>query len=295
MQGMPELVEQRAGVVEREQRRFARARLGEVHHVDDKRALVAVELLLRSQRRHPGAAALGGTSEIVAEEYAHVPAAGVGHFESAHVRVPDRDILALLKTQSEQAVCRRERRRDHVVEGQIGLELGVIEIAAHFAQLLGVVAPVPWRELEVAAFVADQLLQGVAIRKRALARRAPDLFQKLPHRGWRLGHRVVEPIVGKRRDSRAAARVPSRSAIISAMSALLSVSPPLSPRAIQARNAFSRRSRRREDCRNGSTLERESVMACLPASPRAAASACAACLRNSGKPARSSSVSSSST
>ena len=159
MQRMPELMEQSAGIVEREQRRLARARLGEVHHIDDKRALVAVELLLRAQRRHPGAAALGGASEIVAEEYSHVAAAGVGHFERAYVRVPDRDILALLKIQSEQAVCRRERRRDHVVEGQIGLELGVIEIAAHFAQLLGVVAPVPWRELEVAAFGADQLLQ----------------------------------------------------------------------------------------------------------------------------------------
>ena len=33
-------------------------------------------------------------------------------------------------------------------------------------------------------------------------------------------------------------------------------SPPLSPRAIQARNAFSRSSRRAENCRNGSTLER---------------------------------------
>ena len=48
------------------------------------------------------------------------------------------------------------------------------------------------------------------------------------------------------------------------MIALLSVLPPLSPRAIQARNAFSRRSRRAENCRNGSTLERDSVMTCLP-------------------------------
>ncbi len=51
------------------------------------------------------------------------------------------------------------------------------------------------------------------------------------------------------------------------MIALLSVLPPSSPRAIQARNAFSRRSRRAENCRNGSTLERDSVMTCLPAMP----------------------------
>jgi hypothetical protein len=43
------------------------------------------------------------------------------------------------------------------------------------------------------------------------------------------------------------------------MISLLSVAPPPSPRAIQARNAFSRRSRRAENCRNGSMLEREVV------------------------------------
>ena len=42
------------------------------------------------------------------------------------------------------------------------------------------------------------------------------------------------------------------------MMPILSAAPP-SPRAIQARNAFSRRSRRRENARNGSTLERASV------------------------------------
>ena len=51
------------------------------------------------------------------------------------------------------------------------------------------------------------------------------------------------------------------SAVNSAMTALLSVLLPLSPRAIQARNAFSRRSRRAENCRNGSTLERLKVTA----------------------------------
>ena len=55
------------------------------------------------------------------------------------------------------------------------------------------------------------------------------------------------------------------------MIALLSVFPPPSPRATQARKIFSRRSRRAENCRNGSTLEREIVTTCLPASPRSSA------------------------
>ena len=80
--------------------------------------------------------------------------------------------------------------------------------------------------------------------------------------------------------------------MVSAMIALLSVLPPVSPRAIQARNAFSRRSRRAENCRNGSTLERCKVMTCLPVMPRSSAAALAAARTKSGRPSRSASVSS---
>ena len=52
------------------------------------------------------------------------------------------------------------------------------------------------------------------------------------------------------------------------MTARLSVSPPFSPRLIQALKIFSRRSRRAENCRNGSTEERDSVKAYLPGWPR---------------------------
>src|SRR5262245_66168636 len=67
------------------------------------------------------------------------------------------------------------------------------------------------------------------------------------------------------------------------MIALLSFPPPPSPRAIQARKIFSRRSRRAENCRNGSTLERDVVTACLPASPRSSAAARAAARTKSGR------------
>ncbi len=56
----------------------------------------------------------------------------------------------------------------------------------------------------------------------------------------------------------------ARSAMISAVMARLSVSLPISPRRIQALNASSRRSRRAENCRNGSIDERDSVMTYLP-------------------------------
>ena len=49
VQPVAELVEERARVVEAEQRRRAIAALGEVHHVDDDRTDVAGELLLAAE------------------------------------------------------------------------------------------------------------------------------------------------------------------------------------------------------------------------------------------------------
>ncbi len=80
----------------------------------------------------------------------------------------------------------------------------------------------------------------------------------------------------------------ARSRTVSLMIAPLSCAPALAPRATKARNAFSRRSRRAENCRNGSSEERESVTACLPGCPRSAAVRAAAARKLSGRPTRSS-------
>ena len=76
------------------------------------------------------------------------------------------------------------------------------------------------------------------------------------------------------------------------MVALLSLALPLSPRAVKALKTFSRRSRRDELFRNGSTEERDSVTIALPSMPRSSAVALAAATKASGRPARSSSPSS---
>ena len=51
--------------------------LGEVRHIHDNRPDVARQPLLGAERTHPGPAALRRPGEVVAEEEAHVAAAGL--------------------------------------------------------------------------------------------------------------------------------------------------------------------------------------------------------------------------
>src|SRR5664279_5317018 len=62
-----------------------------------------------------------------------------------HIRVPDRDILALGKADAEQAGGAVERGLDHVVERKIRLDGGVVEIGSDLPQLFGVITPWDWR------------------------------------------------------------------------------------------------------------------------------------------------------
>ena len=171
------------------------AALVEVHDVDDQRADIAGELLLVAQRRHPGAGALGRPREIVAEEQAEVAAVRPQHLPRHHVGMPGRDVLAALEGEAEQLVGGVERRIDDVVELEVRLHRRFVDVAADLAQLLGVVAPVPRRDLEVAALLPHQLLHGVAVGERARARRRPDPIEQVAHRVRRLRHGVVEPVV----------------------------------------------------------------------------------------------------
>jgi hypothetical protein len=134
---------------------------------------------------------------------------------------------------AEQAGGDIESRRDHVVQRQVGLDRGIVEIGAALAQLLGVVAPVPGGELEVAALLRDERLQGVAVRHGAGTGRFPDPLQKAAHGFRRLGHGILQPVGGKARIAEIFARS-SRSLRTSRMMALLSLALPLSPRAMKA-------------------------------------------------------------
>ena len=71
-----------------------------------------VELLLRAVGAHPGAAALRGASEVIAEEEADMPAGRVLHLEDAHILMIGRDVEALAEAEAEEAMraCRNRLR-----------------------------------------------------------------------------------------------------------------------------------------------------------------------------------------
>ena len=71
--------------------------------------------------------------------------------------------LRSCKVETEQAMRGVERRVDHLLELEVGHDLGLVEIVALLAQLLGVVAPVPGGEFEIAAFFGDHVLQRLAL------------------------------------------------------------------------------------------------------------------------------------
>ena len=110
--------------------------------------------------------------------------------------MPDRDVFPLREGNPEQAGGAVEGGLDHVVEDQIGLDRGVVEIGAALAQDLGVVAPVPRGERKIAALLRDQRLQGVAVGERPGASRLPDPLQQAAHRLRRLGHGILQPVGG---------------------------------------------------------------------------------------------------
>src|SRR5215813_402130 len=110
---------------------------------------IAPELFLVAQGGHPGAAVFRRAGEIVAEEQAAMAPRGVPHFPHPHVVMPDRNAVATLEGQAEEAVRGVERGLDDLLELEVRLDCRLVDVAARLAQLLRVVAPVPWREREI--------------------------------------------------------------------------------------------------------------------------------------------------
>ena len=119
------------------------------------------------------------------------------HRPGARIGMIELDVEALFETQAEKAVRRMERRLDHPVELQIGLDLALVEIELGLAPLLGVIAPVPGRDFEIAALAGDDRLQRRLLPLRAQNARLPYRLQQVERRLGRLRHRVGKAEMGE--------------------------------------------------------------------------------------------------
>ena len=139
---------------------------------------------------------LGAAREVVADEQRDILAAFVLHGPGARVLVVKRHVGGC-EGQTEQAARGFERRLDHLVQLEVRLDLGLVEIELGLAAAFGVIAPVVRRQREVAALVGNDLLHGVALGERLGAGAGPDVFKQFPRGTWRLRHLVGEPVVGE--------------------------------------------------------------------------------------------------
>ena len=189
MQAVAELMEERRRIGEGDQRRLALRRPVVVAIVQDQRNF-AGNPVLGPERAHPGAGTLALAGEIVAVEQGDHITFGVMDFPDANIGMIDRNVVALVEADIEQAPGRVEHRVDHAVELKILGHFGRIDAVTLLAHALGIVAPVPALGFKIAAFGIDHGLNVGQLFERALAGRPPDLFHQVDGRFGRFGHRA---------------------------------------------------------------------------------------------------------
>ena len=196
VQAVAELVEQRAHVVEGQQRRFARRGLGEVVVVDDDRDHVAAVAGLLSQRTHPRAAALARAGEVVMQEDAGHAAVAAAHLVGLDVGVVDRQVGALRKAHAEQPLGAIEGRGHHAIEREVGFDLGVIDGVRALAHALGPKAPVPGFDLMGHAGFTHRRAELGALALERRQRALPDVVEQALDFAVLARHGVGQRVVG---------------------------------------------------------------------------------------------------
>ena len=196
MERVAELVEERDGVVPRDEDRLAGRALHEVCVVGDDGGDRALEALLVAVGVHPGPGVLACPRVGVEIPEPHQRAGRVGDLEHAHVRVVDGDAVDRGEGEAEQLPGHPEHPLAQLLELEVGLHLVLVEVVLCLAHLLGVIAVIPGLDLDLRALLVRDRLHVGDFLADAGHRRLPHRLHQLqgPLRG--AGHRVLQPPVG---------------------------------------------------------------------------------------------------
>ncbi len=194
---MAEFVEQGRGVIERDQHRLARSRLGKI---------IVVRHQFRPRAQQPRRVAIAGRPRarpfalarigIEVEQPDHLVSLGVGHLEGADVGLPHRHRAGIfLELQVVQLLGRPEHAVDQVRKLEIGFDLVFGEVIFRLADLLLIITIIPRLDPRDAVLGRERLHVGDFLID-PLHRRRPDAHHQVhrPRRG--LGHRVLHAKVG---------------------------------------------------------------------------------------------------
>src|ERR1700756_792700 len=175
MQSMAKFVEQRPGVVKAQKGGLA---FYKVIVVYDDRCHCAFRAFLIAVAAGPRPRLLARTSEVIVQKQPDMSARRVANLPHSDIRMVDRDVLALDEDEAKQAARSIERSARYVVEHEIGLQLGLVEIVLSLTDFLGVVAPVPRRNRLVQPVSARYSLQRRPLVAGFFLGRLPNFAQQ---------------------------------------------------------------------------------------------------------------------
>ena len=193
VQRVPKLMEHRRHVVKAQQRRLPRRGLREIADIVDD-GLRAWERSLVDEAVHPSAAALVVALVVVGIEQRDHPVLVV-HFKDLHVRVVDRQILALDKGEPIELPRRKEDAiAQHPIEQEVGFDRRLVEVVLRLAHLLRVVLPIPSGEREGLRPLVDDRLHLGDFAARPRSRSRHHVGEQLDRRALGLGHLVIQRV-----------------------------------------------------------------------------------------------------
>ncbi len=206
MDAMAEFVKQRIGIIEADQRRRLARALGEIIVVGCQRIGAPAQPFLRAICRHPCARTLAVAGEIIKIEDADI---GIGleivDLEGAHIGIEHGQAAGVFaKAQIIELPRGPEHAIDQLVELEIGLHLGLVQIIFRLAHLFSVKAIVPRLDGEACAAALARFLVGNRLHVghfflHAGNRGRPHFHHQIHRLGGILGHRIGHAIMRVRR------------------------------------------------------------------------------------------------